>query len=72
MDIQQLFTLILYEMIDKSKAEKMVAMKPEDWQKMVNYLSDIKVEFLKADKAVEILNIISRVKWLDVVIEENE
>jgi len=59
-------------MIDKSKAEKMVAMKPEDWQKMVNYLSDIKVEFLKADKAVEILNIISRVKWLDVVIEENE
>jgi hypothetical protein len=60
-------------MIDKSKAEKMVALKPGDWEKIVNYLSAMNVPFIKADKAVEILNIISGVKWLDVVIEdENE
>jgi hypothetical protein len=59
-------------MIDRSKAKKMVTLTPEDWEKMVNYITGMSVPFLKADKAVEILNIISGVKWLDVVIEDNE
>jgi len=57
-------------MIDKSKATKMVTMKPEEWHKMVDYISSIPVPFLQADKAVEILKIISGVTWLDVVIDE--
>lgn len=59
-------------MIDKSKAEKMVAMKPEQWHKFVEYVSNVPVPFLQADKAVEILKIISGITWLDVIIDPDE
>jgi hypothetical protein len=59
-------------MIDKSKAEKMVAMKPEQWHKIVEYVSNVPVPFLQADKAVEILKIISGITWLDVIIDPDE
>lgn len=58
-------------MIDKSKAEKMVALKPEDWHKLVDYVSGLPVPFLQADRAVDILKIISKVTWLDVIIEHD-
>ena len=57
-------------MIDKSKAEKMVALKPEEWHKVVDYISNLPVPFLQADRATEILKIIAGVTWLDVVIDE--
>lgn len=70
MATQQRFTLIRYNMIDKSKAEKMVALKPEEWHKMVEYISNVPVPFLQADKAVEIMKIITKATWLDVVMED--
>ena len=36
---------------------KVVAVKPEDWKKLTEYVEDLKPSFYKAEKAVEIQRI---------------
>jgi len=56
--------------VSEPKKVKKVAIEPNDWEKIVVYLSNTPVAFANAENAAEINKILSRVLWLDVIIGE--